>query len=106
MVRSISRRSIWPRFYKTLLLSGDFAENAEGVQSEDLLQVLVGVAFLLERGFERRQLRDVLETLRRSRDPVEIAPDADVVDAGDLHGVIDVFDGVVDGGEHGHGRLL
>ena len=71
--------------------------------AEDLLDVLVLVAAPEQFRRERRVFRDILETRTTLRDAVEVAAEADVIDAGDLADVIDVIGGV---GERGARRRI
>src|ERR1051325_3034147 len=71
-------------------------EHAHEVPAEDLLHIAIGQAALQQPGGDARQRRGGLQSFRERWDAVEVAADADVVDAGDLHRVDDVVDGVLE----------
>src|SRR3981081_4165209 len=62
--------------------------HAQQVATEDLLDVRLRVPLLEQRVGELRQLRRVLHADRHRR-PVEIRSEPDMVDARDLHRVVD-----------------
>src|SRR5665213_462407 len=83
----------------TLIVGRNFFHRlhyAQNVPSIDFTNVGGGVAFLQQRSRQIRKFRNVLETLGRTLDAVEIAADADRVNARDLADVIDVRDDVGD----------
>src|SRR2546428_8763017 len=69
-----------------------FGENPHEVLAHDLADVGFAVTAALELFSNFRKMADVLHPFRRFRDAVEIRSDADAVDSGDLHDVVDVID--------------
>ena len=68
------------------------AEDAQYVPSCHLGAVLAAPAAVEERGEQHRVARHVLEAGREGVDTVVVPPDADVIDAGDLPGMVEVLD--------------
>src|SRR5436309_7486726 len=62
--------------------------DAQDVESENFAEIGFRVPAPEKLRRERRILRDIVESLHRLRDAVEVASDADVIDAGDLADVI------------------
>src|SRR5262245_3690802 len=71
------------------------AQHAEEVAAEDLHQLLLPVAAVEQRLRQVRIAADILQLARSAVDAVEVAADADVVDAGNLDDVVDVVGDVV-----------
>src|SRR6266568_457660 len=69
-----------------------FGENAHEVLAHDLADVSFAVTAVFELFANFRKMADVLHAFRRFRDAVEIRSDADAVDSGDFHDVVDVVD--------------
>ena len=80
-----------------LQLRGDFfhlPHNSQRIPAVNLFDVAGGISFLQERTSQVGKFRDIIETFRRAFDAIEIAADADYVDASNLAGVIDVRDNI------------
>ena len=69
----------------------DLVEEAEGVLTEDLADVGIGVA-PLEEGFGNLGKMGGIFHAEGHHGAIEIGAEADMIDAGDLHGVINVVD--------------
>src|SRR5437660_2974491 len=69
-----------------------FGENAHEVLTHDLADVGFAVTAAVELFANFRKMAHVLHSFRRFRDAIEIRPDADAFDSGDLHDVVDVID--------------
>src|SRR5271166_1789219 len=78
------------------LLAGNLAQNTQRVLTRDLAYVLLAVSLLSQRRAQSRHLRNILQTLRRTADAIEIAADAHVVDAHHFYRVIDMRHRIVD----------
>ena len=76
----------------------DGAHDAEEVAAVDFLDVVGGVAGLEEGAGEGGELVVGVEAGGYAGDAVEVGADADVVDAADLHGVVDLGEDVLEGG--------
>ena len=76
----------------------DGSHDAEEVAAVDLFDVVGGVAFFEQGAGEGGELVVGFESLGDAAYAVEVGADADVVDAADLDGVVDLGDYVVEGG--------
>jgi hypothetical protein len=72
------------------------AHHAQDVEAENLLDIALRVAALEQFRGQQRILRHVIELLHDLRDAVEVAADADVIDARDFADVIDMIGDVCD----------
>src|SRR5258708_22217164 len=70
----------------------DFPHHAQEVAAHDLLDILLAIAAFQQTRRDGRHLRHVFEPDRHSVDAIPIAPDADVIDAGHRHRMVDVRD--------------
>ena len=69
----------------------DFAEEAEGVFAEDFADVGIGIAFLEEGLGDLGEMGGVFHA-EGHHGAIEIGAEADMIDAGDFYGMIDVLD--------------
>ena len=76
----------------------DGAHDAEEVAAVDLLDVRGGVALFEQGAGEGGELVVGVELRRDAADAIEVGADADVVDAADLDGVVDLGDDIGEGG--------
>ena len=67
------------------LLTRHFANHAQGIVAQDLLQLASRITSVQQYRDQRRHLGNIFQTVGRPRDAVEVAPDPDVVDPRDLH---------------------
>src|SRR5262245_38013567 len=72
--------------------SDHFAHYAQKIATHDLLDILLAVAALQQGGRDCWHPGYVLEPYRYFFDAVPIAADADVIDAGHLHGMVNMRD--------------
>lgn len=73
------------------LLARHLANHAQKILAQDLLQVAFRISAFQQHCDQRRHLGNIVQSVRRPRDPIEIAPDPHVIDSRDLHGVVDVI---------------
>src|SRR6185295_8305020 len=90
---STSLGMIGRRFYTGFL---DLSEHAHEIAAEDLFDVGVGEAALQQPLRDSWQAGSRLEVLGQRWNAVEIAADADVIDARDFGGVDEVIDDVLE----------
>src|SRR5260221_346152 len=76
-----SRRAATRTVEATLSFPHHFAHDTQKVSAHDLLDVRLAVAAFEQSRGERRHFRFILQAPRRVRDAVEIATDADVINA-------------------------
>jgi len=68
-----------------------FANDTKKIAAQYFFQVSFRVPSIQQGSDQRRHLGHILQAVRRTRDAIEIAPNAHVVDSRDPYGVVDVI---------------
>src|SRR5262245_46053361 len=82
----------------------DFGPDAQQVAAPDLADLLLRIAAAYQLDRHVHRLRGAVESVHAAA-AVEVRRDADVVDADELHRIVDVIDVVLDGRTAGRGPL-
>ena len=81
-------------FRRAVLVPHHFLDNPQKISAHDLLDIFLFVAAAQQGIGERGHFGEIFQADRYKGKAVEVATDADMIDASDFHNMVDTFGGI------------